>query len=119
MHYLVYEPDPFVRADICEALWSESAAETVIECESLAALRKNLLDANQMSELTVVFATSTENRKEDAEFLMQMSSVGRLVIIGEERFEGTDATRDAVYLSKPFSAHGLIAATLGGQSDQP
>ncbi|WP_156874825.1 hypothetical protein [Sulfitobacter alexandrii] len=120
MVYLIYEQDPFVRADICEALSAEFPDKTIVETESLESLEKGLSDfSHRLADVNVVFVTSTDNAVEDSRFIAEMPPIGRLVLVADERIVDTQANPNPVYISKPFSTHGLMAAIRDGRSDRP
>lgn len=120
MYYLVYEQDPFVRADICEALSAEFEGQEVAEYETLVAFEEGLTaHSHRLSQLSVIFVISTDESEEELQCLAGIPTVGRLVIVTDEEQNDIPENRDAIYLSKPFSAHGLIAAIRDGLSDRP
>lgn len=120
MCYLVYEQDPFVRADICEALSTEFAGKDVVGYETLEGLKEGLsVHLDRLSECSVVFATSVTDAKAEYAWLGTLPLVGRLVVVTDDMPEEQPWGQEAVYLLKPFSAQGLIATIRGGLSDQP
>ncbi|GLT08687.1 hypothetical protein ACFQFQ_01240 [Sulfitobacter porphyrae] len=119
MFYLVYERDPFVRVDICEALVGEFEGKPVVECDTLESLEQGLaVYSDRLQQTCVAFAVSAEESEAELEWLSRMAPVGRLVILADEMPPDFPRRCEAVYLSKPFSTHGLIAAIRDGLSDQ-
>ncbi|OAN67781.1 hypothetical protein A8B82_06080 [Sulfitobacter sp. EhC04] len=120
MYYLVYERDPFVRADICEALAAEFPGKPVVECDTLESLEQGFAAySDRLQQVCVAFAISAEDSEQELDWLSRMAPTGRLVILADEKPADFPGSCDTVYLFKPFSTHGLIAAIRDGLSDQP
>tara|TARA_R110002110_G_scaffold13596_12_gene64809 strand:- start:15 stop:377 length:363 start_codon:yes stop_codon:yes gene_type:complete len=112
MSFLVYEQDPFVCVDICEALLAEFPRADISVAQSLDALKRKLEEGGE--RLTVILALSAEDCAAAREVVSSFSNSAKWVIVGNEAPSGFDLATKLPFVQKPFSSQGLISAIRGG-----
>lgn len=114
MPFIVVEGDPFVRADISEALAEEFPSEDVAMLESV----KELDGHRTRPSADTVLIVST-NEQETLPALPDPFGKSRTVFIVDHSELLIPAPDNQTYLQRPFSSATLIAAVRTVLSDPP
>ncbi len=108
MPFLVFEPDPIVRADICETLMAEFADQIVIVAETAQSFQG--LVAGLADPVVAVLSMSKEEGMAAVAELSAMTRDTRIVLIGDGLATDAAPAMASAYLQKPFTTKILVDA---------
>lgn len=118
--FIVFEQDPFVRADICEALLEEFSDQTVALAETIEGVAETYFGL--AAPVVAILSLSSDLVQTHLDQLSRMMPDVSFVVIGDAAPESSESGAAFFYLPRPFSSDSLIAivksATAGLLSDQ-
>lgn len=106
--FLVYETDPFVRADIEETLSLSFPEHPVRVLETLSDLTK--VQMAEMEKSVAVVSADTETLASLSRSVKDMTCQLGLVIISEAQIAMKDVELACKYVSRPFKSDAIIDA---------
>lgn len=114
MSFIVYEEDPFVRADICETLVDAFQGTSIVVAETVDGLRDLAITLTE--PFVGVVSLPAGQAIEPYIDALSKGIAGQMVVIGD--IPQQVAERMA-YVPRPFSSDALVAAVRSALGDLP
>lgn len=117
MPFLIFENDPFVRSDICEALAEEFAGHLIAGYENVQAAWSETVSAEDC--YVVILSLPSAALTSAKELVSAALPKAKLLVIGDDESVVAEHGGNYAYLQKPFSSLTLLASVRTLLGDRP
>ena len=115
MPFLIYEPDPFVRADICETVALEFQGQAVAIAESIENIGE--VASSLGYPLVAILSAPTIDIAVATQKLQAGLNEVKTVVIGADNVDRSTLPDGVSFLARPFSTEGLLTSIRNAFSD--
>ncbi len=115
MPFLVYEPDPFIRADICEIVALEFQGQAVAIAESIESIGE--MASGLGGPLIAILSVPASVVPTATRALQTGLKEVKTVIIGADNIDLSAIPEGVSFLQRPFSTESLLISIRNAFSD--